>query len=319
MKTILSFCLIMFGLCSFAQQVYNFDNQDLTIPDWLTDPAYISDNSTETMELTVGNELLDEIHGFKIVRFYLEESEFNHGETTVYLATFDKKNRITDIIYIASHTTWDWAWTEEAFFELVSDDIFRYFYVDVAYRPAENEEEHQQGGGMILSSKDSSITFYKIMKDGSIHSADEPSLLDETEDEENMEEVEEFDEEARISEIREIFTKINKNASNYRKKMNNDEKQTSLSFYYDGEELKKILVLRQVDKSTEEFYFDKGELVFVFSMNKAKKEENRYYFNKQNLFRWLKGASKTKVDPLSTEFKAKEIDMVSRAEFYSEK
>ncbi len=314
MKFLTTIFLFFFCFQVHAQKKYNFNNEALDIPDWLRNPSYVADNETEELTINLMQEQLGAVNGNSVVWFSIAESEYTHSETTIYIATFGKDLNIIDITHVADQSASDWNWPEESYFKALARNIFSYLYIDVKYRPAENEEEQRKSGGLVPYSKDTTLGFYKIGNDGTIRFSEDLILLEE----EDIEEEEEFDEEERILEIREIFTHISKNAPNYQKRGTNYRKNTFLSYFYDGNELKKILAVHKPENNTEEFYFDNNELIFVFAVNKFNKEENRYYFHHHALFRWLKGSSKQTISLVTEEFKARATDLQTRAKQYVE-
>jgi hypothetical protein len=313
MKTTLLILLIIVQSGILAQVKYNYNSDKLNIPDWLTNPNYISDNEDETTEISIEEKQIITINSYSVVELILNLSEHNHGTTDIYLGVFDKKNNIVDISMVASHSISDWNWTEEAGFDDVNDHIIRYMYIDVHYRPAESEEEQKESGGMVLSSRDTTVYYYKIGRDGSITSADDIEMLD---DEEYEEANQAFDEEACILKIRERCTEINTNAASYIRKGKKLGDNCFATFFYEGEELLKVTCKNSKTSTSEEYFYNEGNLMFVFTFNKKKKEENRYYFNEEKMFRWLTGTTKAAVSSTDESFIEKENEILNQSTMF---
>jgi hypothetical protein len=313
MKTTMLMLLIIVQSGIWAQLKYNYNSDKLNIPDWLTNPNYISDNEDETTEISIEEKPMYTINGYSVVKLILNESEHNHGTTTIYLGVFDKKNNIVDISQVESHSFSEWNWTDEAGFEEVKDNIIRYMYINVQYRPAESEEEQKESGGMVLSARDTSVYYYKIGRDGSITSSDDIEMLD---DEEYEEANQELDEEACILKIRERCTEINTNAASYIGKSKKMGDNCFATFFYKGEELLKVAYKNSKTDTSEEYFYHEGNLIFVFTFNKKIKEENRYYFNQEKMFRWVTGTTKTAVSTTDASFIEIENDILNKSTMF---
>jgi hypothetical protein len=297
---------------AYAQLKFHYQNDNLNIPDWLTNPAYIAENEDEEKQISIDEEILGEIHSFSVVKIRMNEDMFNYGTSEIYLGTFNKSLDIIDITYVAAHSSSDWNWTGEAYFECIKPDIYKYFYTELKYRSAENEEEQASSGGMILSSSDTTIEFFKINPDGTIFSTDDIESFEESDSENNKEEI--FDEDACILQIRASFIEINKNAASFSRKNKSENQNIALTLLSDKNSLRKIIATYKKEKLTEEYYFNDQSLIFLFSSNKTNKEENRYYFHNNHLFRWLKGVEKLAMDKECNEFIQKENEFLQKVD-----
>lgn len=116
----------------------------------------------------------------------------------------------------------------------------------------------------------------------------------------------EFNKENAIAHIREMFSKINKQAETAeiveKEMMEESAEGGQLKAYkHDGKIIKlKMLAFGETGRATKEYYFEKEKLIFAFTKEEyydrpmyvegakiSKTLENRYYFYNEKLFKWL--------------------------------
>ncbi|NJO92180.1 MAG: hypothetical protein HC831_26840 [Chloroflexia bacterium] len=310
MNKVLILCFILWNFVVNAQLKYNYENPDLDVPDFLTNPNYISENTDEEegIFVEIKEELLCELFGFKIIKINHSFEERNHGEYQFYYALFNAKLQLIDLIYIDSFSATDWNWPESLTVECVGPNKIAYYRISVNYRSAQTAEEALENGGMVLESKDSVSYCFKVIESGKIIECEafvEQEQINEA-----------FDEEMAIEQIREWFTQINKNTKAYSIKTKKVSSDILLTNYFEGDKLKKIVAANSTVNATEEYYFNEEELVFVFCYNKTTKTGNRYYFYNSKMFKWLKGNEKLDVRSDSKEFYDTEQELLSQRDKY---
>ncbi len=308
-KAIFILGIFMLPLTNSAQLKFNYHNPDINVPDFLTNPNHIDENTDEETEINIAEGTVCEIGDYTIVRIKYSTAIHNSGDDELYLASFNKKQKLVDITFVHEYSDWDWNWTTEISFECEEQNRVLFFHVMEWYRPAESEEEAQEFGGMILDRADTTNLCYKIARDGKIHDCEAFEDVDEIS--------EEFDEAVAIEQIREWFAQINKNAKAYLTKTKKVSANIILISYYEEDELKKIVAANSATNTTEEYYFNDGELVFVFSYNRTTKTGNRYYFYDSKMFKWLKGNEKLDIGSDSKEFYDTEHELFSKRDKYS--
>jgi hypothetical protein len=307
-----------------AQLQYNYNNSNLNLPEWLTNPNYVAENATEESRIDVEEINLATFNDINIVELRMFESEHSSGSTSIYLGTFNKKRNIIDIAEVSNLTSSDWNWQGELSFEEIEPGIIKYYCVDLTYTVAENNEEQDATGGMVLSNSDTIITYFKISKDGSITYSNDLEELKIQKDKfvnkgiEDNKGNDNSEQDKLVENIRQVFADINKNLSSYEKKEKKSGSNIIVTYYYKNSSLRKMTENNASNGQSVDYYFDKQELVFIYAHNKTKNTESRYYFNNSEMFRWLKGKDKDEISPSSEEFKTKGKELLSRSKSLSE-
>jgi hypothetical protein len=307
-----------------AQLQYNYNNSNLNIPDWLTNPNYVAENATEESSINIEEIKLAAFNDINVIELRMFESEHSNGSTSIYLGTFNNKRNIIDITEVSNLTSSDWNWQGELSFEEIEPGIIKYYCVDLRYTLAENNEEQDASGGMVLSNSDTITIYFKIAKNGSIaYSGDLEEIknqkvkLVKTEIEE-IKENGDTEQDKIVENIRQVFADINKNLSSYEKKEKKSGSNITITYYYKNSSLRKMTENNTSNGQSVDYYFDRQEPVFIYAHNKTKNTESRYYFNNREMFRWLKGKEKEVISPESEEFKSKGKELLNRSKSLSE-
>jgi len=302
-----------------AQLKYRYENGNLNIPTWLTNKNYISENKPEDGSLEIEEIKLATFNEINIVEIRLFETQHSSGSNTIYLGTFGKNKNIIDITYVADVSSSDWNWQGELSFEEIEPGIIKYYCINLLYKPVESQEEQAEKGGMVLSKSDTTIYYYKIEKNGKIDYSNNITELKNGQYQKKENKLNEssenvaFDKEACILNIRNEFSEISKNLDTYQKKTKKSGENINLTYYYDGNSIRKIMESNPTNGQSLEYYFDNDGLIFIYTKNTEKKTESRYYFHEDKLFRWVKGSEKELISPESDEFIEKGKSLVSRS------
>jgi hypothetical protein len=318
MRTIFLNLLILISIQLSAQLKYKYNNPNLNLPEWLTNPNYISENKPEEGIIDIEEIDLALFSKFTIVELRLYKTQNNVSHDSFYLGTFDKNKRIVDIVPVAEVSSTDWNWQGELSFQEIEPGIVKYYCIDLLYRPAEPNEDQTAEKGMVLSKSDTTTTFFKIDKNGKIIFSSDLEQLKNLEYQPIKPDLsqtsnDDLGEEVYLQKIRQLCVEINKNSSSYQKKVKKIGENITINSCYDGNLLKKIVESNSSNGQSLEYFYDSNAIIFIYSFNKTNKSESRYYFQNSKLMKWLKGAEKVQISKDSNEFKEREKELLSRS------
>ena len=130
---------------------YNYFNENIEIPEWLSDPESFSANQDEETSIYIEETIIATINGYTLVKVSLDIDVHNSGGSSIYLASFNKNMELTDLIFVHSYMENDWIASSEISFDEINNQQLHFFHVLQHYERA-----------------DTTSLYFEISKDGQI-------------------------------------------------------------------------------------------------------------------------------------------------------